>query len=135
MEAPVKGSAAITETEEAAPRLAPQPSPEPLIVPPPPISADEAAATVSGEEFTFSVPMVLEPATMAVVAKSDLESEPDVKSSESAAAPGDTVEAWRASRVDGVDEAAIAGAVQRVMEKFKPQIVTEIIRELSKYPR
>ena len=81
----------------------------------------------------FSVPMMLEAtAAMSLPELSDLGpkavSEP--AGSSTFGAPKHTAEAARPA---ALDEAAIAGAVQRVIDRFKPQIVAEIVRELAKH--
>ena len=81
----------------------------------------------------FSVPMMLEAtAAMSLPEMSDHgpKAVPASAGSSTFAAPKDAVEAARPA---ALDEATIAGAVQRVMDRLKPQIVAEIVLELAKH--
>jgi CheY-like chemotaxis protein len=110
----------------------PEPEPAPAPLPAAMASATEPATATAAEDFMFSVPMMLEAtAAMSAPELPDPGSRPVAESTGSSmlGAPGYAAEAARPA---ALDEAAIAGAVQRVMDRFKPQIVAEIVRELAK---
>jgi hypothetical protein len=110
----------------------PEPEPAPAPLPAAMASAAEPATATAAEDFMFSVPMMLEAtAAMSAPELPDPGSRPVAESTGSSmlGAPGYAAEAARPA---ALDEAAIAGAVQRVMDRFKPQIVAEIVRELAK---
>jgi hypothetical protein len=79
----------------------------------------------------FSVPMMLEgTAAMSLPELPGFESRAESAASSTFGASKYAAEAIRLSALDG---AVIAGAVQRVIDRFKPQIVAEIVRELTKH--
>jgi hypothetical protein len=124
--APPEPPAAVAEVPEAQ-----KPEPESAAASPSPANVNEASVTP--EDFMFSVPMMLEgTAAMSLPELPGFESRAGSESAASSAfgAPKYTAEATRLAALDG---AAIAGAVQRVMDRFKPQIVAEIVRELTKH--
>jgi hypothetical protein len=118
--------AAVAEVPEAQ-----KPEPEPASASSSPATENEAAATA--EDFMFSVPMMLEgTAAMSLPELPDLA--PRAVSESAGSSRFDTSKyAAEAARPAVLDEAAIAAAVQRVMERFKPQIVAEMVRELAKH--
>ena len=108
------------------------PEPQPAAAPPATIESAAKPARSAAEDFMFSVPMMLE-ATAAM-------SLPEMP----APVPGPAFEPFatpafaptytaEAARPAALDEATIAGVVQRVLDRFKPQIVAEIVRELAKH--
>ncbi len=121
--APAESPAAMTEASEVQ-----KPEPE-LASAPSPATESEAEAATTGEDFMFSVPMILE-ATAAMSLPELPDSGPRAISP--SASTFDAPKYAEAARTAALDEAAIAGAVQRVMDRFKPQIVAEIVRELNK---
>jgi hypothetical protein len=121
---PTKPPAAVAEVPEAQ-----KPEPESAAASPSPATGNEASVTP--EDFMFSVPMMLEgTAAMSLPELPGFESRAESAASSAFGAPKYAAEAARLSALDG---AAIAGAVQRVMDRFKPQIVAEIVRELTKH--
>ena len=125
--APTEPSAAVAAVPPAQER---EPEAAPAL--PSPATENEAEAVNAGDDFMFSVPMMLE--GTAAMSLPGLPDPAPRAGSESAGAsmfgaPNYAAEA----RPVALDEAAIAGVVQRVMDRFKPQIVAEIVRELAKH--
>ena len=113
-----------------------EPEPQPAAAPPP-VTVESTAkpAPPAAEEFMFSVPMMLEAtAAMSLPEMPALASRPAFEPSATATFGAPTYAA-EAARPAALDEAAIAGVVQRVLDRFKPQIVAEIVRELAKHRR
>ena len=111
----------------AEPEAAPAPSPLATEG-----TAESTPSTV--QDFMFSVPMVLEAAAaMSLPEKLNPAPQAKIESADTSTsgAPSGTAEAVPQA---ALDEAAIAGAVQRVLDRIKPQIVAEIIRELTHRP-
>ena len=109
----------------------PEPEPAPVPLPAAMASAAEPATATAAEDFMFSVPMLEATAAMSAPELPDPDSRP-VSESTGSSILGAPEHAAEAARPAALDEAAIAGAVQRVMDRFKPQIVAEIVRELAK---
>ena len=86
----------------------------------------------AGDDFMFSVPMMLE--GTAAMSLPGLPDPAPRAGSEFAGASMFGAPSYAAeARLAALDEAAITGVVQRVMDRFKPQIVAEIVRELAKH--
>jgi hypothetical protein len=113
-----------------------EPEPQPAAAPPP-VTVESTAkpGPAAAEDFMFSVPMMLEAtAAMCLPEMPVLASRPAFEPSATATFGAPTYAA-EAARPAALDEAAIAGVVQRVLDRFKPQIVAEIVRELAKHRR
>ncbi len=111
----------------------PEPEPVPASSSPTTESESEPPNNVTTEDFMFSVPMMLEgTAAMSLPELPDLGPK-TVSASAGSSTFGAPRYAADAARPAALDEAAIAGAVQRVMDRFKPQIVAEIVLELAKH--
>jgi len=128
--APAEPPAAVAEVPMAR-ELEPEP------VPASSSSATESEAEppsdVTTEDFMFSVPMMLEAtAAMSLPELPDLGPKA-VSASAGSSTFGAPKYAAEAARPAALDEATIAGAVQRVMDRLKPQIVAEIVLELAKH--
>lgn len=128
--APAEPPAAVAEVPVAR-ELEPEP------VPASSSSATESEAEppsdVTTEDFMFSVPMMLEAtAAMSLPELPDLGPKA-VSASAGSSTFGAPKYAAEAARPAALDEATIAGAVQRVMDRLKPQIVAEIVLELAKH--
>ncbi len=122
--APMEPPAAVAAAQEREPEAVP--------APPSPAMENEVEAVNAGDDFMFSVPMMLE-GTAAMSLPGLPDPAPRAGSEFAGAsmfgAPNYATEA----RLAALDEAAITGVVQRVMDRFKPQIVAEIVRELAKH--
>jgi CheY-like chemotaxis protein len=87
----------------------------------------------AAEDFMFSVPMMLEgTAAMSLPEMSNPGTQPGLQPAGRFAADVPAYPA-ESARPAAIDEAAVAGAVQRVLDRFKPQIVAEIVREMAKH--
>ncbi len=125
--APVEPPAAVAAVPPAQER-----EPEAVLASPSPATVNEAEAANTGDDFMFSVPMMLEgTAAMSLPGLPD----PAPQAGSEFAGPSmlGTSNYAAEARAAALDEAAITGVVQRVMDRFKPQIVAEIVRELAKH--
>ena len=116
--------AAVPPAQERAPEAVP--------APPSPAVENEVEPINAGDDFMFSVPMMLE--GTAAMSLPGLPDPAPRAGSEFAGASMFGAPSYAAeARLAALDEAAITGVVQRVMDRFKPQIVAEIVRELAKH--
>jgi DNA-binding response OmpR family regulator len=133
---PVALEAPTAQKQEPVAQVSVTPKPEPESAPAlvPSAAKSVAESTPSAaEDFMFSVPMTLE-GTAAMSLRETPDRAPRAAlESPDASTLGVPAHAAEAARAAAPDEAAIAGAVQRVLDRFKPQIVAEIIRELAKH--
>jgi hypothetical protein len=115
--------------------VAREPEPEPVPASSSPATENEAEPQndVTTEDFMFSVPMMLEAtAAMSLPELTDLGPKA-VSASAGSSTFGAPKYAAEAARPAALDEATIAVAVHRVLDRFKPQIVAEIVLELAKH--
>jgi CheY-like chemotaxis protein len=128
--APAEPPAAVAEVSVAR-----EPEPEPVPASSSPATENEAEPQndVTTEDFMFSVPMMLEAtAAMSLPELTDLGPKA-VSASAGSSTFGAPKYAAEAARPAALDEATIAVAVHRVLDRFKPQIVAEIVLELAKH--
>jgi DNA-binding response OmpR family regulator len=126
--------AALVEPPAAVAAVSPAQEREPEAVPasPSPATENEVEAANAGDDFMFSVPMMLE-GTAAMSLPGLPDPAPRAGSESAGASMFGAPDYAAEARPAALDEAAIAGVVQRVMDRFKPQIVAEIVRELAKH--
>lgn len=98
--------------------LAPEAEPDPEPEPEPVFEAFEAAPETEPPAETLPEP---EPVI----------EQPVVLAASAAAGAAVAAAAYESPRATALDESRIAGAIQRVLERLKPQLVTEIARELA----
>ncbi len=130
---PLEASAVAVQDSLAQKPEIQEPEPQPAAAPPATVESAAEPAPSAAEDFMFSVPMMLEAtAAMSLPEMPALAPRPAFEPSAAAAFCAPTY-AGEAARPDALDEATIAGVVQRVLDRFKPQIVAEIVRELAKH--